>query len=380
MTQIPKGRPTFCSIDLGALCRNFQEVRKKTGRGVKILSMVKANAYGHGACEVSKALEETGSDAFGVATLEEGLELRRAGIQAPILILAGLYPDQLDAVLRHRLTPAVYDLETLHGLEALARRRKMSVNIHLKVDTGMGRIGLPALDTDSWLPDLHKLSALRLEGVFSHFSQAERVEGNYTQRQLETFRHVIQKLRDSGHTPPLIHLANSAAVITLPEAHFTMVRPGLVLYGIHPSPEMGDRVTLRPVLSWKTRILQLKRVSKGTSISYGQTFVTKRESLIATLPIGYADGYPRLLSNRGAVLVRGKRAPIAGKVCMDLTMIDVTDIAGVELGSEVVLLGKQEDEFISADELAAWAETISYEILTSISARVPRIYHRSKEE
>ncbi|MFQ5902465.1 MAG: alanine racemase [Candidatus Binatia bacterium] len=377
---LPKGRPTFCLIDFEALRWNFRQVRKKVGSGVKILSVVKANAYGHGACEVTKTLADGGSDAFGVATLEEGIELRRGGIQSPILILAGVYPEQMNQLLQNKLTPVGCEPEVLHRLEALARRRGRSLSFHLKVDTGMGRIGLLASEIDSWLPELAKLKALKLEGVFSHLSQAESVEGSYTQSQLEIFRHVVKRLRDEGYDPPLVHLANSAAVITLPSSHFTMVRPGLMLYGIHPSPEMVGQVALKPVLSWKTRILQLKRLPKGSSISYGRTFVTERESLIATLPVGYADGYHRLLSNRGAVLVRGERAPIVGRVCMDLTTVDVTDIRGVEQGDEVVLLGEQGEGTISADEMARWADTISYEILTSISARVPRIHHSSKEE
>ena len=377
---LPKGRPTFCFVDLKALCWNFQQVRKKVGPGIKILSVVKANGYGHGACEVAKTLADEGSDAFGVATLEEGIELRRGAIRSPILILAGVYPEQMNQLLQNKLTPVVCEPEVLHRLEALAQRRRRSLNFHLKVDTGMGRIGLLASEIDSWLPELAKLKALKLEGVFSHFSQAESVEGSYTQNQLEIFRHVVKRLRGEGFDPPLVHLANSVAVITLPSSHFTMVRPGLMLYGIHPSPEMMGQVALKPVLSWKTRIIQLKRLPKGSSISYGQTFVTERESLIATLPVGYGDGYHRLLSNRGAVLVRGERAPIVGRVCMDLTMVDVTDIRGVQQGDEVVLLGKQGEETISADEMARWADTISYEILTSISARVPRIHHSPKEE
>lgn len=375
MTPLPKGRPTFCSVDLAALRWNFRQVRKKVGRHVKILSVVKANAYGHGACEAAKILTASGSDGFGVATLEEGIELRKGKIKSPVIILAGAYPEQLDQLLLNRLTPVICELAGLRRLEALARRRGISLNFHLKVDTGMGRIGFLASQIDSWLPQLAKLKALKLEGVFSHFSDAEDVGGSYTQRQLEIFCRVVQRLRSAGYPPALIHLANSAAVITFPSAHFNMVRPGLMLYGVYPSPEMVDEVALKPVLSWKTRILQLKRLSKGSSISYGQTFVTRRESLIATLPVGYADGYPRLLSNRGVVLVRGKRAPIVGRVCMDLTMVDVTDIRGVRQGDEVILLGKQGRDTISADEMALWAETISYEILTSISARVPRIYH-----
>lgn len=380
MAPIPKGRPTLCFVDLEALRWNFQQVRKKVGPAVKILSVVKANAYGHGACEVAKTLESEGSDAFGVATLEEGIGLRKGGIQSPILIMAGVYPEHLDELVQNNLTSAVCELEMLRRLESLARSRGLSVNFHLKVDTGMGRLGLLASELDSWLPEMGKLKALKLEGVFSHFSETEGVERNYTQSQLELFQQVLRRLRAAGYNPPLIHMAKSAGVIAFPSSHFTMVRPGLMLYGIHPSPEMVSQVTLKPVLSWKTRILQLKRLPKSSSVSYGQTFVTGRESLIATLPLGYADGYNRLLSNRGVVLVRGKRAPVVGKVCMDLTMVDVTDIPGAQQGDEVVLLGKQGEGSISADETALWADTISYEVLTSISARVPRIHHSLKEE
>ena len=375
MTPLPKGRPTFCTVDLAALRWNFRQVRKKIGREVKVLSVVKANGYGHGAREVAKTLEHEGSDGFGVATLEEGVELREAGIRSPIVILAGFYPAQFDQLLRLRLIPVAIEPDGLRRLETLARKRGVSLGFHLKLDTGMGRIGFLASEIDSWLPELNKVKSLRLGGIFSHFSHAENVGGNYTGNQLKVFRKLVERLNGAGHDPPLVHLANSAAVITLPSAHFSMVRPGLMLYGIYPSPGMASRVALKPVLSWKSRILQLKAAAKGSSISYGQTFVTRRKSLIATLPVGYADGYPRLLSNRGAVLVRGKRAPIVGRVCMDLTMIDVTDIRGVRQGDEVVLLGCQGREKISADEMALWAGTISYEILTSISARVPLIYH-----
>ena len=227
---------------------------------------------------------------------------------------------------------------------------------------------------DSWLRDLARLKRLKPEGIMSHFSQADSVLQKYTLKQLETFRTMIQRLGAEGHHPSLVHLANSAAVITLRPAHFNMVRPGLMLYGCYPSQTMVEEVSLKPALTWKTHIQQLKWVPKGSGISYGQTFTTQRESLVATLPVGYADGYKRLLSNRGAVLVRGQRAPVIGAVCMDLTMIDVTDIAGVKQGEEVVLLGKQKEEVISAEEMAGWANTISYEILTSIGERVPRFH------
>ncbi|MGH7831517.1 MAG: alanine racemase, partial [Candidatus Binatia bacterium] len=259
-------------------------------------------------------------------------------------------------------------------------RREASFGFHLKVDTGMGRIGLLASELDSWLPKLSRLKALKFDGLFSHFAQADSEEKEYNRNQLAVFAAVVKRLRRAKLCPPLIHMALSAAVITLPTSYFTMVRPGLILYGIYPSPAMAGSVSLKPVLDWKTSVLQVKSLPKGSSVSYGGTFVTKKKSQIATLPVGYADGYHRLLSNRGGVLVKGRRAPIVGRICMDLTMIDVTDIGGVRQGDEVVLLGKQGREEISADEMALWAETISYEILTSISARVPRVYHSSKEE
>ena len=377
MTLLPKGRPTACYVDLDALRWNFRQVREKIGPGVRVLSVVKADAYGHGAREVARALAAAGWESFGVATLEEGVELRAAGIRSPILVLAGVYPEQLGEFIQHRLTPAICETEAFKQLEKEARRRGVTLNFHLKVDTGMGRIGLPSAEVERWLPEMGQIESLKLEGLFSHFSHAESVEGSYTQSQLKAFQLVLKRLRSAGYNPPWVHLANSAAVITLPSAHFTMVRPGLMLYGAYPSPVMASQVALKPVLSWRTRVLQLKRVPEGSSISYGQIFVTQRESSIATLPVGYADGYPRLLSNRGEVLIRGQRAPVAGRICMDLTMVDVTDIRGVEQGDEVVLLGAQGKAAISADEMARWAETISYEIFTSISDRVPRIHYHS---
>ncbi|MGE5816651.1 MAG: alanine racemase [Deltaproteobacteria bacterium] len=379
MPAIPEGRPTVSLIDLDALRWNFRQVRAKVGPAVKILSMVKANGYGHGASRIAEVLAAEGSDAFGVATVEEGIELRKAAVSAPILVIAGAYAEQLDLFMKNKLTPVVHDAESLARLDDSARKRGTIFKVHLKVDTGMGRIGFLSADLATWLPLLKHLRAVEIEGVFSHFSHADNVAGDFTRNQLETFCDVVQQLRAGGIAPVLVHLANSAATITLPAAHFNMVRPGLMLYGIHPSPAMATQISLQPVLSWKSRILQLKRVPAGASISYGRTFITRRESLIATVPVGYADGYSRLLSNVGAMLVKGKRAPVAGTVCMDLTMIDVTDIGGVQQGDEVVLLGRQGNAVISADEMAAWSNTISYEILTSIGTRVPRIYYHSKE-
>ncbi len=377
MPHSPQGRPTLCFVDHHALRWNLRQIRGRVRSKVKILAMVKANAYGHGAAAVAKTLAGAGADAFGVATLEEGIELRHSGIGLPILVLAGAYDDQLAEFFAHSLTPVVHDLGRLKALEKSVKKRATTLNVQLKIDTGMGRLGLVAAECDSWIGELKKLNALKIEGVFSHFSHAESVEGNYTRKQLEIFNLIVERLRSENIRPALVHLANSAATITLPAAYFDMVRPGIMLYGVYPSPTMATDISLKPVLEWKTKILQLKKVPAGASISYGETFITKRESIIATLPIGYADGYPRLLSNRGEVLVGGQRASVAGRVCMDLTMIDVTDIRDVKQGDEVVLLGRQGDAEISADQIAAWANTISYEILTSISARVPRIHYNS---
>jgi alanine racemase len=309
--------------------------------------------------------------------LQVATPLALPSLKKPLSCDAGAYLDQLELFFDHDLMAVVHDADLLQRLEAAVVRRGGNLHVHLKIDTGMGRIGFPAAECDSWLPQIKKLKAIKLKGIFSHFSHAESVEGQYTRKQLEIFHQLVQRLAAEGIAPPLIHLANSAATITLPEAYFNMVRPGLMLYGVYPSPEMVARISLKPVLSWKTRILQLKSVPSNTSISYGETFITKRDSLIATLPIGYADGYPRLLSNRGQALVGGKRARVAGRVCMDLTMLDVTDIGKIQQGDEVVLLGTQENDAISADEMAAWADTISYEILTSIGARIPRIHYNS---
>ena len=373
----PSGRPTLCAVDHAALRWNLSQIRSKVGPKIKILCMVKANGYGHGAVEISQTLARSGADAFGVATLEEAVQLRKAGIVVPVIVLAGVFPDQLDQFVNYKLTPVIHDLNSLKRLESEASRHRAQLKVHLKIDTGMGRLGFMPADADQWISELKKLRSLELEGVFSHFSHAESVEGDYTKKQLETFHRVLARLRTENLIPELVHFANSAATITLPAAYFDMVRPGLMLYGIYPSPAMARQIALKPVLAWKTKILQLKKVPAGTSISYGQTFVSQRQSSIATLPVGYADGYPRLLSNRGEALVGDQRAPVAGRVCMDLTMIDVTDIRNVRQGDEVVLLGRQGAAEISADELASWANTISYEILTSIGARVPRIHYNS---
>ncbi|HEY1371903.1 MAG TPA: alanine racemase [Candidatus Binatia bacterium] len=376
MTIPPKGRPTYCTIDLAALRWNFNRVKKLVGPRVKVLSVVKANAYGHGAAACAKALADAGSDAFGVATVEEAVELRRAGIDGPLLVLTAICLEQLDEFLNYALTPALSDLHTIASFEKLLLKRGAALKFHLKIDSGMGRLGLLHSAIDAWLPEVAKLKALRLEGMFSQLANSDG-DADYSAEQVKNFRAAEKRLREGGLAPSELHLANSGGVIGVPDAHGTMVRPGIMLYGCCPGLALAEKADLKPVLAWYTRIMQVKDLPAGASVGYGRTFTAKRKSRIAALPIGYADGYHRLLSNRGAVLVRGKRAPVAGRVSMDLTMIDVTDIAEVTQGDEVVLIGRQGAENISADEVAGWAETISYEVLTSVSARVPRVYLNS---
>ncbi len=374
MSSIDKAAGTCCIVDLSALRANLRTVRRLVGPGVEVLAVVKADAYGHGDVETARALCAEGVGRLGVATVAEGVRLREAGIDAAILVLGGVYPDDAAALVRYSLEPVVASLGLLRHLEAFGVEHGAGIPCHLKLDTGMGRLGLLPDAIEEWLPELDGLKALRLQGVMSHFARAEAPESQSCRGQLRAFRRTLKRIRAAGHDVPLVHMANSAAIMALPEARFDMVRPGGMLYGIYSHPPLAELVRLAPVLTWKTRVLQLKTLPKHSPISYGGTFVTRRESVIATVPVGYADGYKRSLSNKAAVLIRGRRAPVVGRVTMDLTMADVTAIDGVQPGDEVVLLGTQDGETISAEEMAGWADTISYEILTSISGGVPRHY------
>ena len=359
---------------------NLGTVRRIVGADVEILAVVKADAYGHGEVETARTLCEEGVRSLGIATVAEGVRLRKAGIEAAILVLGSVSPVDAGTLVRYSLNPVVPGLDLLRHLDSYGSRHGVEFPCHLKLDTGMGRLGLLSDAVDDWLPELGELRAVRLEGVMSHFARAEEPDSPSCRGQLRAFRQTLERIRAAGHPRAMAHMANSAAIMVLPDAHFDMVRPGGMLYGIFSHPPLAEQVRLAPVLTWKTRVLQLKTLPKHSPVSYGGTFVTRRESVIATLPVGYADGYKRSLSNRAAVLVRGRRAPVAGRVTMDLTMADVTDIGGVQPGDEVVLLGTQGGETISAEEMAGWAETISYEILTSISPKIPRDYIRNEEE
>ncbi len=370
-------RPTIAEINLDALAHNFNQLRERTGEKAKILAVVKANAYGHGAVMISSELANLGVDFLGVATCEEGIELRNAKIITPIIILGGFFKGQCDYARQYDLTPVIYNLESAEELSQCARKSNSSINVHVKIDTGMGRLGTLPSEAKAFFQNLVKLSNLEIEGVLSHLADNNQDDNSgleFSQKQATIFKQQIEQLHQMGIHPQFEHLANSAAIIDKDPDCFNLARPGIMLYGAYPSKRCQQIIDLKPVMNLKTKIISLKKFPKGVSISYGRTFKCKRPSLIATLPIGYADGYSRHLSNKGEVLIRGTRIPIVGVVCMDMVMVDVTEVAGVSLGDEVVLMGSQDNKHITAEEIAKKIGTISYEVFCGISPRVPRIY------
>lgn len=373
------GRPTRAEINLDALQHNLALIKKSAGDTKSILAVVKADAYGHGAVRVARSLAANRVDFLGVATCEEGVELRRASISTPIIVLGGAFVEQGDSVLEHDLIPVVYNLESAQALARSAAAGGTTIKVHIKIDTGMGRLGLLPGQIPSFFQELSKLKGLEINGVLTHLADTngDSAAGNeFTRRQIELFQQSIEDLSHMGIHPPYTHLANSAAIMADVSHACNLVRPGIMLYGIHPSKGMKRTIGLEPVMRLTSRIVSLKEVPRGTTISYGRTFTCERESRIAALPIGYADGYSRALSNRGEVLVQGRRARIAGVICMDMTMIDVTGIPGVALYDEAVLLGSQGTEQITAQEIAGLTHTIPYEVLCAVSARVPRAYYK----
>jgi alanine racemase len=366
------GRPTVAEVSLGALRSNCREVCALVGGAVTVMAVVKADAYGHGAVAAARAFRDGGAQALGVSTVAEGAELRRAGIDGPIVVLGGVFRGEAKTVVEHGLGAAVWTPGCARALGAAAAGR--TVDVHLKVDTGMTRLGVDLADVRALGEAVRAVEGVRIAGVFSHFASADAVDTLAAKAQVERFREAAAALAAAGIRPPHVHLANSAAVLSTPDAHFSMVRPGIMLYGYAPAPHLAARAKLRPAMRLRTAVAQARQVEAGRPVGYGGTFVTSRPSTIAVVPMGYADGYHRLASNRASVLVRGKRVPVAGRVCMDHTMLDVTDVGGVETGEPVVAFGRQAGAFLGADELAAWCDTISYEVLTSVGRRVPRVY------
>ena len=361
-------RGIVAEIDLQAVSHNFRVVRQLTG-GRPVIAVVKADAYGHGAVQVSERLVSAGAEYLAVAFMGEARELREAGITVPILVLFD--PDVHEAF-EHNLTPVVGTLKAAFELSREAEKRGQNINIHIKVDTGMGRLGFPVRVQNEILK-IAGLKGITIEGVMSHFSDADISDRSFACSQIAAFNTLRNDLAAAGLHIPLCHLANSAAVMALPESHCHAVRPGIMLYGLPSGYPVAD-AKLVPAMSAKARILALRMLPPGTPISYGRTFVTARESLIGVMAAGYADGFSRLFSNKASVLVRGKRAPVVGRVCMDVTMIDVTDIAGVSESDDVIIMGSQGGESISAAELAQWSDTIPYEVMLSLGNRATRVY------
>ena len=338
------------------------------------MAVVKANAYGHGAIETSRALVRQGISRLAVASVTEGMALREAGISADILVLVDLLDGHVEDLLAYRLTPVVSDQRMLPALAKAAEAKDLFFPIHIKVDTGMGRLGFPQSEIPPLFDALASWKSLRVEGFMTHLADSDGEDPGHTQQQLERFQRLIDHLGARGVSIPIVHAANSAALLRFPQSHYSLVRPGIMLYGYHTLPQGLTEPALQPVLSLRTTVIQVRNLQPGDSVSYNCTFIAKRKTAIAVLPIGYADGYSRRLSNKGHVLVNGRRAPIVGLVCMDMTMVDVTDLASIRVGDEVTLIGRQGDEEIWADDLAEWTGTIPYEILCAIGPRIPRLY------
>jgi len=375
--EISGQRPTWAEIDLDALAHNLRVIRQRVGREMKVLAAVKANAYGHGAVECARRLEAEGVDWFGVALPEEGIELRKSGISRPILCLGGFWRGQESACLQYQLTPVVDRLDETEALDRAAHDAGIKANVHLKIDTGMGRLGVRSEKISQLCEGLQRLANIRVDGLMTHLAAADdQALDEFTTNQLRRFEDGVRVCRDHGIDPVYVHVANSAATFAFSQGVGNMVRPGGSLYGFVRDvfPANIERPALKPVMSVHSRITLLKSVGPGEKLGYGCTFETKRESLIGTIPIGYDDGYRRLLSNRGQMIVRGHFAPVVGRISMDMTLIDVTDVPNVTIDDYVTLLGSEGEVEITAEDLGELAGTISYEITCGISNRVPRIY------
>lgn len=367
-------RPTVAKTDLDALAFNLNSARQFLGRETDVLAVVKANAYGHGAVECSRRLKAEGVKILAVAILEEAVELRRAGIEGEILILGGIWPEQAAAAIDNELTPVVCRIDSAEALDSLAASRNIRQKLHIKVDTGMGRIGVPYSEAGEFAAAIARLKNLEVEGLMTHFASADDLsQSDYTNFQIDRFGAAVELFANAGIRPAILDLANSPASVAFPRSRVGLVRLGGILYGLGgdilpdvPQPE------LRRVMSVTSEVGFLKKVSAGDSLGYGRTFVAERKSVIATVPIGYADGYPRALSNKGEMIVLGKKAPVVGRVSMDWTILDVTDIPNVEVGTKVTVIGSDGGETILAEDLAAATGTISYEITCGFGSRVAR--------
>ena len=377
MTPITSGRPTWAEIDLDNLAFNFRSVKDFVGSDMKYMAVVKADAYGHGSVRCAQRLEAEGIDWFGVALPEEGVELRRAGLRKLILCLGGFWPGQEKLILNNNLTPVVYQLDKAALLDRAAEERRTAAAIHVKVDTGMGRIGVRYDAVPDFVGKLKEFKNLRVEGVMTHFAAADDLgQSEFTDLQIKRLYEAVEIFREAGFRPAYCDLSNSPGAVTRRNTAGNMVRLGGVLYGLGDDvlPKGIERPELRPVMSLHSRISDIKLIPKGETVGYSRTFTTKRDSMIATVPIGYQDGFPRALSNHGRVIVDGAFAPVVGRVSMDWTIIDVTEISQAKIGDEVILIGAEGGLRVSAEDLAGECDTISYEITCGIHRRVPRLY------
>jgi len=363
-------RPTWAEVDLSALEFNFFQVKKIVGPDTKIMAVVKCDAYGHGLVPIAKRLEKLGVEYLGVASIDEAIALRKNKITLPMLVLGNILNKDIRPLFQYRLTQTISDYQLALKLNQEAKRKGKIIRVHIKVDTGMGRLGVLYREARDFVKKISLLSNLNIEGLFTHFPSADH-DPEFTHYQIDIFNQLITDLKRMGIRIPLVHAANSMGIIGYSESHFNLVRPGLMLYGIYPRP--GLDIKLKPVLSLKTRVIFLKSMPSGQGVSYGRTYITKKKTIIAVLPIGYGDGYPRNLSNRADVLIKGRRFRISGTICMDQIMVDVGDCP-VKPGDEVILIGKQGTSRINAEELAQLSETIPYEVVCGIGSRVPRVY------
>jgi len=371
---------TWAEVSLTALGENFHAVQNHIGESVTICAVVKADGYGHGAVECARALESEGAEWLGVTDAAEGLALRGAGTKARVLLMTGIWKGEEDGIVAQNLTPTIWEPWHIELLEQAASKRQSVLPVHLKFDTGMNRLGAPPEALPRLCEMLSACKHLSLEGISTHLASAEVLDDENAVRQMKCFEEGLAVLRNYGLRPPLVHMGNSAAMSARPDTWKTMVRPGIALYGYSLAftragePAAVPELPLRPVLSWKTRVLTVKEAAAGQAIGYMGTYVTKARSRIAVLPVGYADGYPRLLSNRARVIVRGEYAPVVGRVSMDLTIVDVSHIRDVAVGDEVILIGTGGGRTVDAVELARLCESVPYEILCGLSQRVPRVY------
>ena len=372
-------RAVWAEIDLDCIKHNMIEIRKQVGEKI-IIAIVKADAYGHGAIDVASVLLENGADKLGVAVITEALELRKSGIEAPILILGYTPLDFTKDLIDQNIEQTVYSLDYAIGLSEIALKEGKQIDIHIAIDTGMGRLGF--LPNEESLDDIEKINNLKninIKGIFTHFSSADETDKEYTIMQLNKFKQFNKSLEERGIEIKEKHLSNSAAILDIEEAYFDAVRPGIIIYGYYPSNEViKEKINLKPALTLKSNIVHVKVLPKGEYISYGREFKTERESIIATLPIGYADGYTRALYKKGKVIINGKSAPIVGRICMDQCMIDITDVGPVKVGDEVILIGEDQGIKFNADDIAKLLNTINYEVLCLIGKRIPRVYKKNK--